>query len=186
MEGTLLSQVTVFLHPFQEGGQGSRALLERAVLRYTGLPAASLGPLETGPFGKPFFQKSPQVQFSITHSGSWWLCAFSSLPIGLDLQIHQSFSDPAKLSRRFFHPLEDAYLAGNDYRDFFDLWCAKESWVKYTGRGFFDDPGSFTLVSPQGCFPTLEGYSFQLAPFDPGYSLCLCTREPCRLLYETL
>ena len=57
------------------------------------------------------------------------------------------------------------------------MWCAKESWVKYTGHGFFDDPATFSVVDEAGNFPALEGVRLLLLPFAPGYSLCLCARE---------
>ena len=171
------TRAVLFRATFSEGGYGSHDLLLRAAQRYSGLDDAALGELETAPRGKPFFSRAPGLHFSLTHSGQWWLCAFAPVPLGLDLQIHRSHTDPAKLSRRFFHPREDAWLARNGYRDFFDLWCAKESWVKYTGHGFFDDPATFSVVDERGNFPSLDGAQLRLLPFAPGYSLCLCARE---------
>lgn len=169
--------VDIFQAPFREGAEGSRALLLRCAARYAGRPVRDLGPVETGPWGKPFFPRTPQVRFSITHSGGWWLCAFSAQEVGLDLQIHRSHVPPAVLSSRFFHPEEDAFLARGGYRDFFPLWAAKESWVKFTGRGFYHDPGDFSLVSSAGDFPAMEGAQLRPLPFCPGYSLCLCAGE---------
>ncbi|MEA4934468.1 MAG: 4'-phosphopantetheinyl transferase superfamily protein [Lawsonibacter sp.] len=173
----LCLDIRIFRHTFQEGHPGSRALLNVAASRYAGISGDCLGAVETGPWGKPFFPRMPHVHFSVTHSGNWWLCAFSSQPLGLDLQIHQSYTAPSKLSHRFFHPLEDAFLSERGYRDFFDLWCAKESWVKYTGHGFFDDPDSFSVVSSDNRFPVLDGVQFRLVPFAPEYSLCLCAQD---------
>lgn len=166
--------VSIYYRPFQEGADHSHALLRQAAARYAGCPALCLGPIEQGPWGKPFFSGAPQLQFSLTHSGRWWLCAFSAAPLGLDLQAHHSYLSPAKLSQRFFHPAEDAFLSRTGYLRFFDLWCAKESWVKFTGRGFFDDPSTFSVASPSGSFPVQEGAQLRLLPFSPGYSLCLC------------
>ncbi|MGE4275997.1 MAG: 4'-phosphopantetheinyl transferase superfamily protein [Lawsonibacter sp.] len=174
---TLCRDIRIFRHPFHEGSRDSRVLLNASAVRYTGIPGDCLGTVEVGPRGKPFFSQMPHVHFSVTHSGDWWLCAFSSQPLGLDLQIHQSHTAPSKLSRRFFHPREDAFLSENGYRDFFNLWCAKESWVKYTGHGFFDDPATFSVVSSDNRFPALNGVQLQLIPFAPDYSLCLCAQE---------
>lgn len=166
--------VTLFQAPFQEGGQGSGTLLLRAASGYSGLSSAALEPVVVGAHGKPAFARHPELHFSVTHSGSWWMCAFGRQPLGLDLQIHQSYTEPAKLARRFFHPREDAWLAQNQYRDFFDLWCAKESWVKYTGTGFFEDPGAFSTVDEAHRFPRRPGVQLRLLPAPAGYSLCLC------------
>lgn len=169
--------VTIFRHPHTEGDGTSRTLLRRAAGRYSSLSDAQLGPVETDEWGKPFFPAHPHLHFSVTHSGDWWLCGFSKQPLGLDLQVHRSHVSPETLSRRFFHPLEDAFLAKEGYQRFFDLWCAKESWVKYTGHGFFDIPESFSVVSAEGQFPAMEGAQLRLKAFGPEYSLCLCARQ---------
>ncbi len=178
--------IRVFRHPFSEGRKDSRTLLHAAAAGYTGLSDHCLGPVDVGPQGKPFFSRLPHVHFSVTHSGDWWLCAFSRQPLGLDLQIHRSYAPPSRLSRRFFHPREDAFLAEHDYHNFFDLWCAKESWVKYTGHGFFDDPATFSVVSADRQFPVLEGVQLRLIPFAPEYSLCLCAQTMGRVTLTDL
>lgn len=169
--------VTIYRHPFSEGGKHSRTLLLQAAERFSKCSAAELGTIKVNPWGKPFFPAYPELHFSVTHSGDWWLCGFSSRELGLDLQVHRSHSAPEVLSKRFFHPLEDAFLAREGYHHFYDLWSAKESWVKYTGHGFFDDPGSFSVVSQSGVFPSMEGVCFRLLPFPEAYSLCLCAPE---------
>lgn len=169
--------VTIFRHPYTECCHQSHTLLRQTASLYSGLPETKLGPLETTRWGKPFFSNYPDLHFSISHSGDWWLCGFSSRPLGLDLQIHRTHTAPAKLSHRFFHPLEDAFLKKNNYIQFFDLWCAKESWVKYTGHGFYDTPESFSVVSYDGHFPCVDGAELRLVPFAPDYSLCLCAHR---------
>lgn len=169
--------VTIFHCLSPEEDRQSHTLLYQAAKACSGLSPEQLGTLETNPWGKPSFSLRPDLHFSITHSGDWWLCGFSVRPLGLDLQVHRSHAAPAALSRRFFHPMEDAFLSREGYRSFFDLWSAKESWVKYTGRGFFDDPGSFSAVSDTGDFPVMDGAQLRLLPFAPGYSLCLCAQH---------
>lgn len=178
--------ITIFSAPFSEEGLTSHTLLYQAAQQYSGLSASELGPLESTPWGKPSFSRTSHIHFSITHSGSWWLCGFSDAPLGLDLQIHRSHTPPSRLSQRFFHPLEDAFLARDNYSRFFDLWCAKESWVKYTGHGFFDDPGSFSVVSHDGSFPILPGVVLRLLPFMQGYSLCVCSTNPSKIQFSPL
>ena len=173
----LTQDVTIFCHPYTECSQQSHTLLRRAASLYSGLPETALGPLETTEWGKPFFPCHPNLNFSISHSGEWWLCGFSSAPLGLDVQIHKVQAPLESLSRRFFHPSEDTFLAADGYRRFFDLWCAKESWVKYIGEGFFRDPDSFSVVAADGTFPSAKDADLRLLPFHPGYSLCLCARQ---------
>lgn len=178
--------VTIYSAPFSEDSRTSHALLYLAARQYSGLTDSELGALEHTAFGKPSFSGAPHIHFSITHSGSWWLCGFSDAPLGLDLQIHHSHTPPSRLSQRFFHPREDAFLATDNYARFFDLWCAKESWVKYTGHGFFDDPGSFSVVSETGDFPAIDGVVLQPLPFMDGYSLCLCSEGRSKIQFFPL
>lgn len=168
--------VVIFRHPFEEGGKNSRDLLLRAAAQYSGLSAAELEQVETGLRGKPFFPLAPHVHFSVSHSGNWWLCACSGQPVGLDVQVHRSYTEPPKLSRRFFHPSEDRWLAQGGYTSFYDVWCAKESWVKYTGTGFYQDPANFSVVDEAGNFPRMVDAHLRLLPFEEGYSLCLCAQ----------
>ena len=169
--------VTIYRAPAAEGDGLSRTRLAKAVSLHTGLDQDKVGTPAVTPLGKPYFPALPELHCSVTHSGGWWLCACAAQPVGLDLQVHRSHAAPQALSRRFFHPLEDQWLAREDYRSFFSLWCAKESWVKYTGRGFFDGPESFHVVSPAGEFPRMEEVELRLLPFEEGYSLCLCARQ---------
>ena len=170
----MTSPVTIYRHPFHEDRRDSRALLLRAASLHMGRSAEGLGPVTVNQWGKPALAG---LDCSVTHSGSWWLCAFGEGPLGLDLQVHRSHADPKTLSRRFFHPREDGWLAQAGYERFFDLWCAKESWVKYTGTGFHQDPGTFCVVAEDGRFPVMEDVEFRLLPFGPAYSLCLCAQR---------
>ena len=167
--------VLLFTAPFQEGGSNSHGLLYEALRRCTGGPVTA--PLAYGPYGKPYLPALPDLHFSITHSGSYWMCAVSDAPVGLDLQIFQDCDRP-RLSRRFFHPAEDTYLRRRDYADFFALWTAKESYLKYTGQGITEELTAFSTVSPEGHFPALPELCLRLLPWQSGYALCLCTATP--------
>ncbi|MDD4511099.1 MAG: 4'-phosphopantetheinyl transferase superfamily protein [Oscillospiraceae bacterium] len=125
-------------------------------------------------YGKPYFENAPDIQFSVTHSGDFWLCAISTQPVGLDLQQTQPVST-LKIARRFFHPNEVEYLEAHPDA-FFAVWAAKESFVKLTGRGIDDDFSSFSVVSGGRIGQALDGTQFRLLPFSPGYTLCLCCR----------
>lgn len=178
-----MADTVIYYAPFSEDSRHSHALLQKAVFSYRGeIP----GELSRGTWGKPFFPDMPDLHFSITHSGDYWLCALAQAPIGLDLQVHHSFLPPEKLSRRFFHPLEDQFLSKDSYTQFFLLWTAKESWVKYTGRGFHDDPATFSVVSESGMFPSMEGVVFHQLSFRSGYSLCLCAGSVCEITFLPL
>ena len=134
--------------------------------------------------GKPYFPDAPQLQFSISHSGAYWLCAFSAAPVGLDVQQHRDCQKQA-LARRFFSPAEQAFLERTSHAPFFDLWCAKESYLKFTGEGLSGLEAVCT-VSPEGGFPSVPGVNLQLLPLFAGYSACLCTASPAEIREQFL
>ena len=166
----------IYVFPYEKGGD-SRALLREAAARETGLSPGAFA-VETGPWGKPFFPNRPALHFSVTHSGGWWLCAFGSAPVGLDLQDHRP-APREKLARRYFHPDEVSFLEARGFEGFFDIWAAKESYVKYTGQGLYTPLDSFSVVQGDG----FAVCGAQLRPLDfcPAHSLCLCTEDPGRI-----
>lgn len=94
-----MPSVTIFTAPYSEENRHSHQLLCRAAMLLTGRDPGSIA---RGPWGKPCFPNLPMLHFSISHSGEWWLCAFSDRPVGIDLQRCVSFVSPKTLSRRFF------------------------------------------------------------------------------------
>ena len=155
--------------------------------------------LEEGPYGKPRFVECPDLHFSISHSGSCWCCAFSTSPIGLDIQAH-GFGKGAlpqeaegerlrlrmqRIFDRFFHPYERLWLENGG--DFFAVWAAKESYVKYTGEGMHRSFDSFAVADENGLLPFVkgEGAHAQLRklPAPAGYSLCLCAKRMDEVLF---
>lgn len=147
------------------------ALLE-ALYLYTG-HRYTAGDILRRPNEKPYLTDG-SVQFSVTHSGGIWMACMSPVPVGLDLQIHKHKYSPG-VAGRYFHPTELALLdaAKNDGTDtslFFDLWCARESYAKYTGDGVAAMDKSYsTTASPIPLYKLT---------FQQGYSLYLCTLLP--------
>lgn len=150
----------------------SHTLLRKGAGVYLGKEPVT-EPLAFGEWGKPYFPAFPQLHFSITHSGDTWMCAFGDKPLGLDYQIARPCRKEA-LSRRFFHPLEQEYLKAHPDA-FFPLWSAKESYIKYTGRGLSQGLPTFSLVDERGDFPRFPGLHLSLLPAPPDHGFCLCT-----------
>ena len=109
--------------------------------------------------GRPYFPDLPEVHFSIAHSGDMAVCAVSDVPVGVDIQEWRDMK--ADVAKRFFHPAEAEHLkhlGGDEYKkDFFALWCLKESYIKYTGNGLSQglDELDFTSVL-EGGFAVFE------------------------------
>ena len=155
----------------------SHAALLTALEAYTGRTYTEADILRES--GKKPQLRDGTVQFSVTHSGPYWMVCLSpaTIPVGLDLQQHKAKYTPG-VAKRYFHPAELALLqkaqaertdtVQTDTALFFDLWCGRESYAKYTGDGITGlDKGYSTTASP---IPLTK------IDFLPGYSLFLCTK----------
>lgn len=165
----------------------ARLYLQTAGICFPDPENTDLQTVSRNPWGKPYFPNAPQIHFSITHSGAYWFCAFGPAPLGLDLQEHRNADFP-KLSKRFFHPLEAAYLEHCNYADFFPVWAAKESYVKYLGTGFVKEAGSFSVVdeNAMALSESVGAAKLKHIPFQPDYSLCLCAEGIGQVSISTL
>ena len=150
----------------------SHAALLDALHLYTGRNYAPEDIVRV-PNAKPFLQDG-SAAFSVTHSGEIWMVCIAPFPVGLDLQIHKNKYAPG-VAKRYFHPSEldlltDARQTGEDLALFFQIWCARESYAKFTGDGVAGmDKDYSTLHSPVPLY---------VLPFRDGYSLTLCTDLP--------
>ena len=89
--------------------------------------------------------------FSLSHAGSWALCAVSDAPVGCDIE--QINDAPFEIAPRVFAAGERAYLraAENETearRRFFTLWTLKESYMKMTGEGLSLVPERLEICMP--------------------------------------
>lgn len=151
---------------------GAALLLDRMLLD-AGFPPA--GAFSFGEQGKPYLPDRPGVHFSLSHSGSWVLCALSEAELGCDVEGPRR-CDPA-LARRFFHPDETARLFSLQPREqdaaFVRLWTLKESYVKAVGLGLSLPLDAFRIL-PEG-----EGFALT-APGDARpWTLRSYTAEDC-------
>ena len=152
----------------------TEARLTAAAADYTGLPPEDGRLAAARENGRPFFRGYPGLYCSVTHSGGVWLCALSGSPVGVDLQQSEN-RDILKIAARFFRPEETEWLRRNPSR-FFEVWCAKESYVKYTGEGLAGLDG-FSVIRNGGLAAEVGGTALRLIPFQRGYTLCLCGGE---------
>ena len=94
--------------------------------------------------------------------------------IGLDVEQVRSCT-PQGIQSRFFHPDERAYVEQNG--DFFRVWTAKESYVKYTGEGITDSFASFSTVCGHSIAEGVRGVQLKHIPVDPDYRVCVCAKN---------
>lgn len=119
--------------------------------------------------------------FNITHAGDYAVLALSEKPVGVDIERIRSI-DWKKVSNRFFHPDEKAFLARADdpQATFFTIWTLKEAYLKAEGNGFSVSPISFSILPCGGLTAVLSGnesYHFRRIDAFPGYRLSVCAEE---------
>lgn len=119
--------------------ESSHTLRLRAAADFTGEPAETFTE-SAGIHGKPYFPSHPDVHFSVSHTGTLWVCAFADKEVGLDVQEHRETDDPARLARlakRWFSDGERRILneCGYEPAEFYRIWARKEAYVKFTGDG---------------------------------------------------
>lgn len=98
---------------------------------------------ETAPGGKPYLPACPELHFSLSHSGDFVVCAISSVPVGVDLELPRAVHPG--IAARWFSSEEQALLT-QEPSAFFDLWMTKEAVLKEIGCGLC---GGLQAVSVQ-------------------------------------
>ena len=103
---------------------------------------ASIAPsevkIEITKSGKPFFENIADLHFNISHSGSEVAIAFSTNPVGFDMEVLDRKRDCLAIAGRFFTAEEsrEVKMAGDSANKLFArLWTAKESMLKLSGEG---------------------------------------------------
>ena len=118
--------------------------------------------------GKPYVGKDG-VYISIAHSHERCLVAVSNSEIGVDIEYRSK--DEARLIRiaeRYFTEKEAEYVKAKPSERFYEIWCAKESFIKFTGEGMARPLSSFCVFDSPLIF----------SHFDiDGYTLCVCSAE---------
>ena len=98
--------------------------------------------IKTRPTGKPYAVDGPCFSFADSHG--YVLCAVSHGEVGADLEASRAGEKYMGAARRFFAPDE---LAAADRDNFFEIFTAKEAYVKFTGLGIFSGMELFSTLS---------------------------------------
>jgi phosphopantetheine--protein transferase-like protein len=95
--------------------------------------------MSRGPRGKPYVPGGPQ--FNLSHSAGMILAAFSSSPVGVDVESTQRRVEARAVARKFFFPDEirrvEMTKAGSQSLMFLRYWICKEAMVKLSGDGIY-------------------------------------------------
>jgi 4'-phosphopantetheinyl transferase len=150
-------------------------LARKAVAEYSGVKAEDII-FAISESGKPYIENS-KFEFNISHSGDYAVCAVNETPIGIDieklrpvdLRVAKRVCNEAELIYLFgFPPKENEFVYTEDKElitRFFEIWTAKEAYVKLTGQGIDGDFSEF-------CIFDLDEYLYQTKIDGCSFSLC--------------
>ena len=159
--------------------------LLRRLLVEKGIRAEALSVTE-GEFGKPAFDPSLGIHFSLSHAGDRVMAAVDGHPVGCDVERIVPFDEAVARECLTDDELEHVgRLPPGSARDraFTGLWVRKEAYVKALGRGFGIEPKSVCVLA--GKFPS--GWCVRDLDFADGYLGCVvCKGGPdCRSVAPT-
>lgn len=142
------------------------ALLRYAVKHCLGVDNFGIN---TDANGKPYVVGAPGFHFNLSHSGKWVVIAYGDTPVGIDVEEINSGADTQSIAKRFFSPDEQTHVLGCKER-FYEIWTAKESYIKYVGKGLQMGLDSFSVLS-------LKDVRFSPIDLGSGYRMTLCAKE---------
>lgn len=161
----------VFIAKGDSGKTASR-IAYAAALADRGIPGdAGLG---TTVLGKPFLKEFPGIQFNLSHSGPYGVCAISGAPVGVDVELVRPLR--RDVAKRFFTSTEQGWLERHPPEEFFRLWTRKESFSKALGKGLTLPMGSFSVLD-EVLYRDGAAWYFSSHPLEGGY-LTVCAQEP--------
>ena len=111
--------------------------------------------IKKGAHGKPYVLNLP-AHFNVSHSGDYTVVAISDRPIGIDVEVITDFS--AILAKKLFNEDELKYISGTSttrkkalmQKSFFEIWTAKEAYLKYMGTGLSAGISSLSFTNNKG------------------------------------
>ncbi|EHJ53231.1 4'-phosphopantetheinyl transferase family protein [Streptococcus macacae] len=166
-----------------------RSLLGQLLARYAIMQALSVDnnaiKILQNRYGKPYLKGYDNIQYNISHSGVWVVCAVSPFNIGIDVQEHKGAK--SELASHFFSPQEKEFLFSlqkdAQKTTFYDMWSLKEAYIKAIGKGLFQPLDEFSVVKEEGGFRQAirkneeETYFFKQYQLEKNYSLAVCSQE---------
>lgn len=125
-------------------------LVKKYLSKLYGTPEEKIE-IKKGAHGKPYVLNLP-AHFNVSHSGDYTVVAISDRPIGIDIEVIKDFS--AILAKKLFNEDELKYISGTSstrkkslmQKSFFEIWTAKEAYLKYLGTGISGGVNSLSFT----------------------------------------
>lgn len=128
--------------------------------------------------GKPFMEDH-SLHYNVSHSGDYVVCAISQSEVGIDIEKREAID--LEIAEHFHEKeCQDIMSQKDRLAVFYDYWCLKESYVKYTGMGLSVPLDAFQIDKSQDTIllkiegKEIVGPKLQLLSIDPNYSSALC------------
>ena len=129
-------------------------------------------------YGKPYIKGAMDVFFNLSHSGDKAIAVISDAEVGIDIQKISHFKE--NLIERVFTGSEIeqvGQIEGDRDICFTALWTAKESIMKYYGKGLSMDPLKINIqIKSIDNLDTEGGLRLFRKELD-GYQVTICTSE---------
>lgn len=132
--------------------------------------------------GKPRLADRPELRFNLSHSGRFAVCALSDREVGVDVEEAREAGEA--LFRRVCTQRELAAMEGLEPERrqdrFFQLWTAKESFLKYLGTGLSRPAKGVEVELEPALSLSWEGRPQAVALFQrklEGHWFAVCTPE---------
>lgn len=169
--------------------KAKKQLFSSAFLQYVLSKALDL-PMEAvaytyGEYGKPELiysgkEQRGQIDFNLSHSGSYAVLAVSDRPVGIDVECLKK--NRLTVAERFFceKEYEDILKAEEGKRDsrFLEYWTMKEAYVKRTGKGLNLPLNHFLINRERKGFSSVDQENVYFATFfleEQKYCVSVCS-----------
>jgi 4'-phosphopantetheinyl transferase len=137
--------------------------------------------IKEGQYGKPYIEGDETFKYSLSHSGDYVLCATDNDDIGADIQEMKSYK--MAMAKRFFEKSEynriDKCIEEDRIKEFYRVWTAKESAVKYSGRGMGEGIEHIVTNDSYSVIKNIaleEELKIKLYDEIEGYMVCVCSK----------
>ena len=134
----------------------------------------------TNEYGKPFVMKMEFINFNISHSGKWVVCAIDNNIVGVDVEEIANIN--LDMTKNIFKESEYNKLDNmgkEKLQYFYELWTLKESYVKAVGKGLSIAFNSFEIRDNEVDLITVDSeigqFYFKKYDIDRNYKMSVCS-----------
>ena len=132
--------------------------------------------------GKPVCMNDERFHFNLSHSGAYVVCAAADTKTGVDIQKKKQAK--VNIAKRFFQreEYEELEMCNKEEQAtlFCEMWCMKESYIKYTGLGMQQSLNSFRVDRKENKIIDLytdSSYKAYLWKEIPEYVIAVCVQR---------